>query len=215
MQYTDKAHSNYQVSYRPAAASTRYRKLTKPGVWMMRHRIAFFFLALASVAPAQSLYNGHYYQVVVNNHISWTTAGTNAAGMTFSGVQGHLATITSAGENTFVNTLMGVGPNWIGGYQVPLSSEPAGGWTWITGEPWSFTNWGPGEPNNDFGIEDRLVMGTVEPGISSWGDLPDDGGFAAIRGYIVEYEPVPEPLSILALAAGITAIVGRRRRIQA
>ena len=48
---------------------------------------------------------------------------------------------------------------WLGGFQdltSPNYSEPSGGWTWVTGEPWSYTNWFPGEPNNTGGGEDYL-----------------------------------------------------------
>ena len=66
---------------------------------------------------------------------------------------GYLATITSAQENTFVHNLItaneywinvGVdsrGP-WLGGYQPAGSLEPAGGWTWVTGEAFVYQNWG-------------------------------------------------------------------------
>jgi hypothetical protein len=30
---------------------------------------------------------------------------------------------------------------WIGGYQDSNASEPEGGWNWVTGEPWIYTNW--------------------------------------------------------------------------
>jgi hypothetical protein len=91
--------------------------------------------------------------------ISWDSA--NAAAIAAGG---YLATITSATENDFVFSLINDptywtqsannhGP-WIGGYQPPGSSEPSGGWTWVTRtgiptpEAFVFTNWESGEPNN-------------------------------------------------------------------
>lgn len=104
--------------------------------------------------------NGHTYRVVAHSSlISWDSA--NAAALAAGG---YLATITSAGENNFIFSLIddptywtqsanGHGP-WIGAYQRAGSSEPNGGWTWMarTGvsnpEPFAFTNWEAGEPNN-------------------------------------------------------------------
>ena len=108
--------------------------------------------------------NGHTYRVVESTGlISWddANAAAQAAG-------GYLATITSAQENAFVFALIddatywtqssnGHGP-WIGGYQLPNSVEPAGGFTWVlaTGatspEPFAYTNWEAGEPNNQTAV---------------------------------------------------------------
>ena len=74
--------------------------------------------------------------------------------------------------------------HWIGGYQdhlAPDYSEPAGGWRWVTGEPWGYTNWNGGEPNNAGGIEDFLQW--YSSGV--WNDLP---GAATITGYLVEFK---------------------------
>ena len=104
--------------------------------------------------------NGHTYRVVAKSGlISWDSA--NAAAIAAGG---YLATITSATENDFVFSLIndptywmqsanGHGP-WISGSQPPGSSEPSGGWTWVTRtgvptpEDFVFTNWESGEPNN-------------------------------------------------------------------
>lgn len=174
------------------------------------------FLAVCSFATAQVLYGGtgHYYELVVSQNLSWTNSNAGAAARTFNGWNGHLATLTSQGENDFVITLIGVGPVWIGGFQAPGSSEPAGGWGWTTGETWSYSNWGPGEPNNEggpFGNEDKLAFGSVTPLYSGWGDLPDNGGYAVMRGFVVEYEPVPEPTIAISLAMGVALVVLRRK----
>ena len=56
-------------------------------------------------------------------------------------------------------------------------------WRWITGEPWSYINWYPGEPNNLNGIEIYLATWVI-PG--TWNDIYP----AYAAGYIVEWEPL-------------------------
>src|SRR5512140_1650056 len=93
--------------------------------------------------------NGHFYMAVqIPNGIDWYTAESQAVSL-----GGHLATITSAAENDFVFSMIATdtrfwvtvgsgtrGP-WLGGYQIPGSQEPAAGWAWVTGEPFSYQNW--------------------------------------------------------------------------
>ena len=45
---------------------------------------------------------------------------------------------------------------WIGGTQPGGSPEPAGGWSWVTGETFGFNAWYAGEPNDAGGIENRI-----------------------------------------------------------
>lgn len=96
----------------------------------------------------QSGGNGHWYQLDPQAR-SWPEASALAAAR-----GGHLATIRSAAENAFVVALSTTPPPginrtcWLGGYQVPGSCEPGCGWRWVTDEPFDFTLWGAGEPNN-------------------------------------------------------------------
>jgi hypothetical protein len=94
--------------------------------------------------PVSAGGNGHLYLPVRSEtFISWSEAEQLARN-----AGGYLATITSADENAFVFGLVdspeylppGNGP-LLGGYQLPGSSEPAGGWAWVTGEPWDYANW--------------------------------------------------------------------------
>jgi len=106
---------------------------------------------------------------------------------------GHLATITSQAEWTAIGAQLhhsgSVPVCWIGGYQnttAPDYSEPSGGWRWITGEPWSHTNWGSGEPS-DSGSEEFLMINPT----GTWNDIRSDGlldpGYPD-TGYILEME---------------------------
>ena len=65
---------------------------------------------------------------------------------------GHLATLTSAGELAFVTGLAHA-DLWLGGSDSALE----GTFTWITGEPFTYTAWSAGEPNDEFG-EDCLTL---------------------------------------------------------
>jgi Lectin C-type domain len=147
--------------------------------------------------------NGHIYEPVGPLPITWPAA--NAAALAAGG---HLATITSAAENTFVFGLVNNVPGfwnfdrgpWLGGHQKPGSTEPDGGWTWVTGEPFTFTHWQNG-PNNGPSMgpgcnlmpEDCLhFIGSGIPssfplpiGYSDWNDAFSG---CTWNGYIVEYD---------------------------
>ena len=94
---------------------------------------------------------------------------------------GHLATITSPEEWSWIVAAIGTSilqeNLWIGG----TDSVKEGEWTWVTGEPFSFTRWHPGEPNNS-GEEDYLHFGPPE---SLWNDLQ---GTTTLPGYLLEFE---------------------------
>jgi predicted outer membrane repeat protein len=94
--------------------------------------------------------NGHRY-VLIETPMTWDEA--NALAMRLGG---HLATATSAEENAFLQSLAGNRTCWLGALQYS-EANPASGWSWVTGEPWSFTAWYPGEPNGDLYEEDFLA----------------------------------------------------------
>ena len=153
------------------------------------------FAALATAAQAQGPIlnpaNGHYYQgVPMPAGTSWTTSRNMAASMSHLGLPGHLATISDAAENQFVATVVnaaGLWRHWLGAFQdktSPSYSEPSGAWTWVTLEPWGYTQWNPGEPNNFGGTEDFMAFDNN----ANWNDAPDAWAFSA--GFVVEYEPL-------------------------
>jgi len=149
--------------------------------------------------------NGHWYQLIVESGVSvhWVDAQRHAAAR-----GGYLATLTSSAENEFafavsnfaagwkvLNTTPSycIGP-WLGGYQPPGSSEPAGGWRWVTDEPWSWSNWwAPAlEPNNGCGGGEDflhwLTQGNTNPS-AAWNDtaIPGNCGFPTPNSYVLEY----------------------------
>jgi len=161
---------------------------------------------------------GHYYEFVSNYGISWTESKDNAAIATYYGLQGYLATVTSAEENFFITTELG-GVGWIGG----SDHEEHDHWKWISGpdagiEYWEgrypshptlpgapvngmYSNWNNGEPNHYFGNNDpemwedycHMIYNPSVGPIGSWNDLPDAGtsGNFTPYGYVVEYGGMP------------------------
>ncbi|GEM_PF-1629751 len=148
--------------------------------------------------------NHHVYKMVTG-YMDWSAARDAAAATTYEGATGHLATITSAEEQQFIQTQLGsVAYCWIGGYQDTTAldySEPAGGWKWITDEPFTYTNWYSGYPSNPWGDPSNSLK--IWSDGSTWIDMPDvhsywDSG-SYQNGYIVEYDTTgttPIPVSL-------------------
>jgi len=128
--------------------------------------------------------NHHYELITTPDPISWLDANNAAVAR-----GGHLATISSSEENTLVGNLGSPGLRWIGGYQPASSIEPAGGWSWVTGEPFGYTHWYLSEPNNGGdGHEDYIAQWNYDSDFF-WIDAPNspDGGWAT-RAFAVEYD---------------------------
>ena len=104
---------------------------------------------------------------------------------------GHLVSLTSADEDTWVYTnLDGGDARWIGAYQdinSPEYSEPNGGWGWVSGEAWSYTNWnGDGPDNNDLSVPDEEAGHYCCGG--AWNDLYEvKNGSPVERKFIMEW----------------------------
>jgi chitinase len=130
--------------------------------------------------------NGHYYEMFASS-TNWEGDKTAAESRSFGGVNGHLATIASQAEQTFLTNIVSTSGNgaWVGGYQPAGSPEPAGNFQWITGEPFTYTNWRQGEPNNapTAGPADAIMLYTD----GTWNDASSSLEMA-ITHYVVEYD---------------------------
>ena len=167
----------------------------------MRRRLAILLaLALATSVMTLTLgaqahqgpFHGDSKYVLVEMHFNWDSANAAARGMVAGGcTTAHLATITSAEEQEEVDDLMaGTDENaWLGGFQRGQSLDRA--WLWVTFEPFLYTNWGVGEPNDT--PVDTFIPGSEqhlealpdqgERPAGFWNDAPDSEQF-----FIVEFE---------------------------
>ncbi|MFA5299933.1 MAG: PEP-CTERM sorting domain-containing protein [Lutibacter sp.] len=173
-------------------------------------------LMTASAEPIKWEVNGHYYQTI-DGTFTWDEAMAYSESLSYLGVQGYLATITSKEENRWITDNLGGLPaldgRWLGGYQYHNAidySEPGGGWRWITNEPWVYTCWRSGEPNNGNGGEDFLSIHSyyVTDGMP-WNDGKSPP--ASPSGFLIEY-PVPEPSTMILLISGLFALFLFRRK---
>lgn len=135
-------------------------------------------------------FGGHVYQLY-NGGLTWTEAKEACEQH-----GGHLATITSADEQTAIKEHLDKVCNnyWIGGYRDAVG-EP---WKWVTGENFEYTNWAYNEPNN-YGNNNEIyihVFNGNKP-IGTWNDAADGGaGYAGSfynldgHGFICELNPV-------------------------
>lgn len=126
-------------------------------------------------------FNGHNL-LLVNTPMTWPNAKSYC-----ESIGGHLATISNGAENQFVFDLGGQVDAWLGATDV--ISE--GNYRWVTGEPFTYTNWNSGQPDNNDGsghTENCLVYFGLLP----WNDA------SAIRNtkFVCEFEPPPPSVKI-------------------
>ena len=102
--------------------------------------------ASVSIPDDAVMFNGHYYKAY-DIPMSWTDAKAYCENL-----GGHLVTVTSQAEQTFLeNTFFTTASEmWfymIGGYRESYTSTK---WMWVTGEPFNFSNWStPNEPTQE------------------------------------------------------------------
>lgn len=171
----------------------------------------------------------------VDQSVPWVAAVDLAATRSWDGVAGTIVTVGSAAENAFLEFLahtVGQPTNWIGltdregaaprrvsadGVEAPQESNRLpdhewNGWAWLTGEPFEYVNWAPGEPRDVGFAEDAVEMradGRWHDNLSGYAEnqpvipvLQPNSSMSEVRAFvnqafIVEYqtaslEPYPE-----------------------
>ena len=121
-----------------------------------------------------ALYDGHIY-LILTDKASWFDAYKNCVNL-----GGHLVTITSEEEQTFLTTYMNSqafsSTAWLGAYS---DSES---WHWVNGEMFEYTNWKSGQPSYS---DDAEYYASINyNGFGYWNDLRPLSKY----GYICEWE---------------------------
>lgn len=168
--------------------------------------------AQAAIEVATGNLDGHSYSLIrTESGTRWVDARQycEAAG-------GHLATITSAAENELLATMLDTAiadgfacfdpsyawiNTWFGLFEEP---ESEGSWQWVTGEPFAFTHWGPGEPNNSGPDEDLGMMFCPDTGKrGQWNDAtsidpehPGSRQFFCEFAEACQYAPPGQPVRV-------------------
>mgnify|MGYP002621951891 CR=1 FL=1 len=142
-------------------------------------------------------YNGHYYKVYSTFNTTWEEAKEICEKL-----GGHLVTITDSSEQSFIEDLLteeGIkNCYWLGGYK-----DSNNKWQWVTGENFSYTHWGIGEPNNgNGGITENALMMFYKPysyrnPFGSWNDQNSSGYYDSFSGkenfgLICEWDSISE-----------------------
>lgn len=146
--------------------------------------------------PLRFAENGHFFEAVDPFVVTWQAAKdlTESRG-------GYLATITSDAENQFVfssaddqrfwraGLFQNFGP-WIGGFQADGADEPGSGWQWVTGEPFEFTAWRSGEPNDQGLFEENALHLMADAGVRQplWND---NAAGDILHGFVIEWNAFP------------------------
>ena len=155
---------------------------------------------------SESIPNSDLKYVFAHEHMDWHWHNDRARAM-----GGHIASVTSAEENEDITRISGGAPVWLGGIRKgaryrgkPLAvadrkpGDPgdvgpgAEDWYWSDDRPWSYTNWGPGEPNNWDAGENRVQhlgkFGAV------WNDVGEDWEGPAV--YRIPAKSTPSSVSV-------------------
>src|SRR5262245_61233653 len=150
--------------------------------------------------------NGHYYALTQTTE-TWLSAEAEAVGL-----GGHLASITSQGEQDFlVNTFLS-GANGQNVYWPGLTDQAVEGtFVWTSGEDVTYTNWQSGEPNNFLGVEDFVAINwhfSFNIGsFATWNDLPVNGYNLNTNGGTQLYSGLMEFTTLPTLTSTSTSIL--------
>ena len=137
--------------------------------------------------------NQHFYEVVTPSSAkTWQQAKDLAQSRSLFSLNGYLATVTDASEQSFINGQLAGKEGWIGA----SDQDVEGNWVWLTGPEAGtqfyqgsstgsalaskFANWDLNEPNDSGNNEDYAYI----KGNGKWNDY---AGSVNVGSYVVEY----------------------------
>lgn len=134
--------------------------------------------------PTNSVYRAASGSWFFVTPVAMTWSNAESFAQTYGG---HLASIADASENEFVRSI--AGDAWIGLNDAAVE----GTFVWSSGEPLTFANWNPGEPNNGLGAgeEDGVL---VDGGSGKWWDTTAS---SLLSGVIETSHGVPASVKLL------------------
>ncbi len=192
---------------------------------------------LAAVIPASSnpiQYGSDEFLYVTSPSISWADAEADAASLTYKGLPGYLAVITSSAENAFLTSNFTISTTsfegaWLGGECFAPSAAcywetgPLAGKQFSLGQTsvgGAYVNFGGIEPNNAPSAIYLNIGYSGYDGIGNgqWADAAGGvttNGYDPVQGYIVEFSPttpLPAALPLFATGLGLVGLLGWRRK---
>jgi hypothetical protein len=155
------------------------------------------------LGPIVNLVSGHSYLLLSAN--TWTASEAEAVAL-----GGHLATVNDVAENGWIAATF---PEpyyylWIGLNDAAVEGQ----FVWSSGQPVTYLNWYPGQPDNYDGGEDYVLLYNFDSGFQEWNDDKDItlSGVYPIYG-LAEIEPpdtTHSPPSLIAQPQGQTNFPG-------
>ena len=140
--------------------------------------VSLTLVAAAFAAPVR--FGNHSYDLILDGEVSWVDAEADAAS-----IGGRLATITSAAEQAFIESVLidraaPTGAYWFGVEEIDDDSNV---FVPLNDETSSYNNFGVGEPNNGTTVAESVgsIFWTADPAgpgflrRGQWNDLPPDG----------------------------------------
>jgi hypothetical protein len=137
----------------------------------------------ADYAYLGSFNGNHYYIYKYSNTISWSQARLIAQQF-----GGHLWTINDAAEQAAVTALIQSHPDWYG-EAFNGAYFDNGTWKWVTGEPFTYFNWGQNQANNGNGTQIRVQF--------NWGGQWERYGYQTDQQkFIIEFPEMSRAVSL-------------------
>ena len=109
-------------------------------------------ISSTNIPADKTVFNGHSYKVYDISK-NWYDAESYCESL-----DGHLVTITSPGEQLFIQNIIKKGKKnqyWLGA----SSANPNGNWEWVTREAWTYNDgWDAREPDDNLDVEHYLEI---------------------------------------------------------